>query len=589
MAEPGRSRGGALRGVRFVRAAGQVARGWASRRAWAILLAATVSATEGEAQADVQPPEPPSRGLLYASVGNDAGSDTLAPPLPREFRAVWVATVSNIDWPSRPGLSTAAQQRELITILDRAAALRLNAVIFQVRPAGDALYSSRLEPWSYFLTGSQGRGPQPSYDPLAFAITEAHQRGLELHAWFNPYRAKHPDDTSRTASPLHISRTHPQLVHKYGAYLWMDPGEPEVQRKTVDVVLDVVRRYDVDGVHIDDYFYPYPERARRGGLIPFPDERSWRAYKAKEGTLSRNDWRRRNVDLLVEQLYTEIKAAKPWVKFGVSPFGIWRPGYPASVRGFDAYESLYADSKKWLNEGWLDYWTPQLYWRTTASAQRYADLLTWWRGQNLKGRHVWPGNYTSRASARRRSTWPVEEVVEQIQETRAQLSPSSGNVHFSMDAFLVNRDSLNERLAGGLYREPALVPPSPWLASGVPDGPVVVRVPRPRLVELDVTRLGAPLVDAPPPGARPSAATPPGRLPPDKTSAPANATVVRSIRDPHWWLVRARYADGWYARIVPATQRTIRLPLDASDAPPTVIYISAVDHAGQESPSAVVR
>ncbi|MCC6773531.1 MAG: family 10 glycosylhydrolase [Gemmatimonadaceae bacterium] len=587
MGEPGRCRRGALHCVRFVRAVGQVAKGWTSARIVATLLAATAAA--GHAQAGAQADEPPSRGLRYASVGNDAGIDTLAPPLPREFRAVWVATVSNIDWPSRPGLSTVAQQRELIAILDRAAALRLNAVIFQVRPAGDALYSSKLEPWSYFLTGSQGRGPQPSYDPLAFAIAEAHQRGLELHAWFNPYRAKHPDDTSRIASPLHISRTHPHLVHKYGAYLWMDPGEPEVRRKTLDVVLDVVRRYDVDGVHIDDYFYPYPERARRGGLIPFPDDRSWRAYKANEGTLSRNDWRRRNVDLLVEQLYTEIKAAKPWVKFGVSPFGIWRPGNPASVRGFDAYESLFADSKKWLNEGWLDYWTPQLYWRTTAPAQRYADLLTWWRGQNLKGRHIWPGNYTSRASARRRSTWPVGEIMDQIQETRAQLSPSSGNVHFSMDAFLVNRDSLNERLADGLYHEPALVPPSPWLAIGVPDAPIVVRVPRPRVVELDVTRMGAPLVDAPPPGARPSAATPRGRLPPDKTSAPANAEVVRSIRDPHWWLVRARYVDGWYARVVPATERTIRLPLEATDASPTVIYVSAVDHAGQESPSAVVR
>jgi uncharacterized lipoprotein YddW (UPF0748 family) len=530
----------------------------------------------------VQPPEPPSRGLLYASVGNDAGSDTLAPPLPREFRAVWVATVSNIDWPSRPGLSTAAQQRELITILDRAAALRLNAVIFQVRPAGDALYSSRLEPWSYFLTAHRG-GAAAVVRSAAFAITEAHQRGSSCTRG-SIRTAPAPGRYLAHRLTAHISRTHPQLVHKYGAYLWMDPGSRRCNARPWTWCWTSCG----DTTHGTSATFIVP-RAGRGGLIPFPDERSWRAYKAKEGTLSRNDWRRRNVDLLVEQLYTEIKAAKPWVKFGVSPFGIWRPGYPASVRGFDAYESLYADSKKWLNEGWLDYWTPQLYWRTTASAQRYADLLTWWRGQNLKGRHVWPGNYTSRASARLRSTWPVEEVVEQIQETRAQLSPSSGNVHFSMDAFLVNRDSLNERLAGGLYREPALVPPSPWLASGVPDGPVVVRVPRPRVVELDVTRLGAPLVDAPPPGARPSAATPPGRLPPDKTSAPANATVVRSIRDPHWWLVRARYADGWYARIVPATQRTIRLPLDASDAPPTVIYISAVDHAGQESPSAVVR
>jgi uncharacterized lipoprotein YddW (UPF0748 family) len=530
----------------------------------------------------------PARGMVYASAALDAAADTLAPPLAREFRAVWVASVSNIDWPSRPGLSTAEQQRELLLLLDRAAELRLNAIVLQVRPAGDALYASRLEPWSYFLTGMQGRAPRPAWDPLAFAITEAHRRGMELHAWFNPYRARHPDDTTRTSSPLHLSRTNPQLVHRYGPYQWMDPGEPEVRRKTLEVVLDVVTRYDVDGVHIDDYFYPYPERNRRTRkLIPFPDDRSWSAYQRRGGTLSRDDWRRRNVDLLVEELYAGIKRTKPWVKFGISPFGIWRPGSPPSVRGMDAYQAIYADSRKWLLEGWLDYWTPQLYWPTTAVSQRYADLLGWWRGQNPHGRHIWPGNYTSRVSARGRVPWQVPELFAQIRETRAQLSPNSGNVHFSMDAFLVNRDSLNERLMTGLYAEPALIPPSAWLAGGLPDAPVVVRIPQPRMIELDVTRAGAPLLDAP--SAESRAVQPPRPRTATDRTATAATTGMRSVRDPHWWLVRARYLDGWYARIVPATQRTIRLPLDMTDAPPSTIFVSAIDHAGQESPAAVVR
>ncbi|MBK6459184.1 MAG: family 10 glycosylhydrolase [Gemmatimonadetes bacterium] len=363
---------------------------------------ASVVARPAVAQDDA----PPSRGVPYAPLGGDPSADTIAPPLPREFRAVWVATVTNIDWPSRPGLPVDSQKTELLAILDLAAAVRLNAVIFQVRPGGDALYQSHLEPWSYFLTGQQGRAPQPMWDPLAFAVAEAHKRGMELHAWFNPYRAGHPRDTTGTKSPLHLSRTNPAVVHRYGPYTWMDPGEAVVRRKTIDVVVDVVRRYDVDGVHIDDYFYPYPERTRRGREIPFPDERSWRAYKAREGTLSRDDWRRQNVDQLVQELYTAIKRAKPWVKFGISPFGIWRPGYPESVRGFDAYDRLYADSRKWLNEGWVDYWTPQLYWKLGAPLQSYRDLLAWWRAENRLGRNLWPGNYTSRASARRSAPWP---------------------------------------------------------------------------------------------------------------------------------------------------------------------------------------
>ena len=254
------------------------------------------------------------------------------PPEPtREFRAAWVATVGNIDWPSQKTLSSQDQKAELLAILNRAAELKLNAIIFQVRPACDALYASRIEPWSEYLTGTMGKAPEPFYDPLTFAIEEAHKRGLELHAWFNPYRARLLAAKSPAASS-HISKTKPQLVRHYGEYLWLDPGEKDVQDYSHSVVMDVVKRYDVDGIHFDDYFYPYKVRSSSGGDLDFPDDASWQRYGAR-GKLSRDDWRRQNVNVFIERVYKSIKSAKPWVKFGVSPFGIWRPKYPPQIQG----------------------------------------------------------------------------------------------------------------------------------------------------------------------------------------------------------------------------------------------------------------
>ena len=392
-----------------------------------------------------------------------------APPLAREFRGVWVASVANIDWPSKRTLSTAEQQAELIVLLDRAAALKLNAVLFQIRPAADALYASKIEPWSEYLTGAQGRAPVPFWDPLEFAIKEAHARNLELHAWFNPYRARHTDAKSPLAA-THIARTNPSLVKPYAGYLWMDPGEPAVRARTLRVVLDVVQRYDVDGVHIDDYFYPYPENDRRGRAIPFPDERSWKRYVREGGTLARADWRRRNVDRLVQALDEGVHKVKPWVRFGISPFGIWRPGYPTHVRGLDAYEKLYADARKWLREGWVDYFTPQLYWPTTKREQAYPALLDWWVGENVMGRHMWPGNFTSRAGGVGSGAFSVGELVEQIRVTRLQ-DGATGNVHFSMKSFLKNQAGMNDTLLVGPYATPALVPATPWLKAAAPPLP----------------------------------------------------------------------------------------------------------------------
>jgi uncharacterized lipoprotein YddW (UPF0748 family) len=227
--------------------------------------------------------------LLLASSPSVQSQDILPklentiPPTPtREFRAVWIATVVNIDFPSKSGLTTDQQKAEIIAQLDKAVALKLNAVIFQVRPMCDALYASPYEPWSEFITGEMGKAPEPDYDPLAFAVQEAHKRSLELHAWFNPYRAHHPKATS-PISANHISKTRPELVKQYGKYLWLDPGEKEVQDYSLKVIMDVVRRYDIDGVHIDDYFYPYPQRNEQNQIIDFPDDSSWQKYVISGG------------------------------------------------------------------------------------------------------------------------------------------------------------------------------------------------------------------------------------------------------------------------------------------------------------------
>ncbi len=261
-----------------------------------------------------------------------ADENISVPPPAREFRAAWITEVAvNPDWPSKPGLTTAQQKAELISLLDRAQQLHFNAVFFQVRPACDAFYSSSIEPWSDRITGTMGKAPEPFYDPLAFTIAEAHKRGLELHAWFNPFRAAHPETKSPPA-PNHITRTHPELVRHYADQIWLDPGEPAAQARTLAVVLDVVKRYDVDGVVFDDYFYPYPVKNFAGHELDFPDDASWQKYGMKTG-LTRDDWRRDNVNQLVQKVSQEIKAAKPQVQFGISPFGIWRPQNPLANKG----------------------------------------------------------------------------------------------------------------------------------------------------------------------------------------------------------------------------------------------------------------
>lgn len=392
-----------------------------------------------------------------------------APPaVPREFRAAWVATVANIDWPSRPGLPAAAQRAEMLALLDRAAAIGLNALVLQVRPAADAIYPSALEPWSEYITGASGQPPDEPWDPLAEWVDGAHRRGLELHAWFNPYRARHPSARSEPA-PGHVAQAEPAIVKRYGDFLWMDPAEPRAAQRMVDVVLDVLQRYDIDGVHIDDYFYPYPVPDGQGGELPFPDEPAWQRHLAAGGDGSDRDaWRRAQVDALIERLYRGIHAARPWVRFGISPFGLPRPDRrPPGIEGFSQFHKLHADVERWLAEGWLDYLAPQLYWPRAQAPQAFEVLQAVWRAGNAHARHVWPGLFTSRLGAER-NAYAADEVLAQVALTRRDGAADDGHLHFSMAALMGNRDGIADRLRGGPYAEPALTPATPWLAEAAP-------------------------------------------------------------------------------------------------------------------------
>lgn len=460
------------------------------------------------------------------------------PSLEREYRGVWIATVANIDWPSKPGLPADVQRAELLAILDKAAELKFNVIVLQVRPACSVLYESKIEPWSEVLSGAMGKPPEPYYDPLAFAVEETHKRSMELHAWFNPYRARHPSEKSEI-HPMHISKRHPELVKQYGRYLWLDPGAPEVVQHSLSVMLEVVKNYDVDGVHIDDYFYPYKERDQKGNLTDFPDEPSWQRYRNAGGRLSREDWRRRNVDNFVEKVYREIKRTKRWVKFGISPFGLWRPGHPPQARGFDPYEELYADSRKWLHKGWCDYFVPQLYFKIDHPNLSFPLLLRWWVEQNTQKRHIVAGNFASKVADGTSSAWSAQEIAEQIRLTRAERG-ASGNIHFSARAFMQNRGGIC-RLINELHAKPALVPNASWLSRSKPPAPAA-----------EATRL-----------------------------ADGSLRLTWQGRGKHpvaTWAVAYRLNGDWQLEVLPAYNTAYTLPVTTN-----VAFVSVVDRYGNQS------
>ncbi|WP_217145372.1 glycoside hydrolase family 10 protein [Streptomyces sp. AC627_RSS907] len=345
--------------------------GGVSRRAFAVAAVSALAMTPRASAAPV-----PSGAPAPSAVPGPAASSPSRRAVD-EMRGMWLATVANRDWPSRAGLRASEQRAELVEYLDTAVRHRLNTVFFQVRPTADALWPSAHEPWSEYLSGSQGR--DPGWDPLGTAVKEAHARGLELHAWFNPYRVATHDDPSRLL-PSHPARRHPEWVVPYGGKLYYDPGRPEVRAFVQDAMLDAVEKYAVDGVHFDDYFYPYPVAGQS-----FDDGAAYRAHGG--GFSTRAAWRRHNIDLLVRETADRVKKIRPAAAFGVSPFGVWRNA-TTDERGSDTragvqtYDDLHADTRKWVREGWLDYIVPQLYWLAQPLDQQvpanYAVLVDWW-------------------------------------------------------------------------------------------------------------------------------------------------------------------------------------------------------------------
>ena len=441
---------------------------------------------------------------------------------------------------------------EMRAILDRAQSLKMNAVIVQVRAAGDALYPSSLEPWSRVLTGTQGT--DPGWDPLAAWVTEAHQRGLELHAWFNPFRAGNVSDTARLA-PNHLARARPELARIAQGQLWFDPGEPEVQQRTMDVIADVLARYDIDAVHLDDYFYPYP-LAGAPRPVQFPDDASWDKYRAAGGAdMPRADWRRQNINSFVERLYREVRRLKPSVRVGLSPFGIWRPGNPPGITGLDAYADIFADSRKWLENGWADYFAPQLYWSLASTGQNFSLLLEWWFSVNTQRRHVWPGLAAYRVADGTSSQYLANEIVAQIAYVRSRATitagRTSGTLLYNTTSVRLNQGGRSDALGATSFQAAALVPAFPWLDSAAPPAPSLAVTTQGTLVRAQWTRSG-----------------------------------TETIR---WWLVQWRTPTEWNTRIIWGALSALDIPSTGVANQADIVAVSAMDAALNASAPAIWR
>ena len=382
-----------------------------------------------------------------------------------EFRGVWVASVDNIDWPSKKTLSVAEQKAEYIRLLEMHQQNGMNVMVVQIRPAGDALYPSQYEPWSEFLTGKQGLPPTPYYDPLEFMISETHKRGMEFHAWLNPYRAVF-NILKSSVSPSHLTKIHPEWFLIYGDKKYFNPGLPEVRQHTARVVKDLVTRYDIDGIHMDDYFYPYRITGKE-----FPDQKDYVKYG---NGMNKEDWRRSNCDSVILLIHNIVRTVNPRVKFGISPFGIWRnktqdPMGSDTKGGQTNYDDLYADILLWLQKGWIDYVVPQLYWERGHKLADYDVLLDWWN-QHTYGRQLYIGQAIYRAGSN--DAWKSkDELPKQIQELRAYPT-TQGSVYFSSKSFDRNPNGWNDSLRNNYYRYPALVPPMLWIDNTTPSQPL---------------------------------------------------------------------------------------------------------------------
>lgn len=447
------------------------------------------------------------------------------PKIEREFRAIWIATVDNIDFPTKKNLSIEEQKAEIIKDLELAKSLKMNAVIFQVRPMCDAIYESKIEPWSEFLTGEMGKS-QP-FDPLKFITVEAHKRGILVHAWFNPYRAYHP--AAKTVSENHISKRRPDLVRKYGNYLWLDPTEKEAQKYSVSVISDVVKRYDIDGVHFDDYFYPYPI-TENGKTVDFPDDKNWEKYQKTGGKLKRNEWRIKNVNDFIEAVGREVKKIKPQVMYGISPFGV------ADIN----LTQLYADAEKWVRDGTVDYFVPQLYWKIDRKTREFPLLLKFWESKNVKKRHIWAGIGTYKIPSKTEN-FSAQEIIDQISLTR-EIQKTSGNIQFSFKSVRNDFDKIQTALREKSYQREAIIPLSPWIKSTKPLAPQVAITRDEKFVRAKWTEKGT--------------------------------------QKAFWFIVYVKDKNGWNSSILPAAEKSIAL---SADRKIEKIIVKSVDRLGNES------
>ena len=384
-------------------------------------------------------------------------------PPKREFRGAWIASVVNLDWPVSNASAPDVQRSQLTTMLDVLKATGITAVVFQVRPECDALYASSIEPWSYWLTGHEGSPPVPLWDPLQFAIDEAHKRGMELHAWFNPYRAIR-DTTAYTRAPNHVSVLHPDWIIRFNGIKLriLNPGIPEVRAYNTTVIMDVVRRYDVDGVHFDDYFYPYPE----GSFSKITTQDTATFAKYPRGFTNIDDWRRDNVNLQMKMVHDSIQGAKPWVKLGISPFGIWKNGVPPGIIGLDAYSVIYGDAIAWLHQHTVDYLTPQLYWKIGGS-QDYSKLMPWWADStSAYSTHLYTGHIFG--------SYTTSELPNQVRLNRAN-PKTQGSVFFRATFFESNTLNFTDSCEQNLYRYQALLPTMAWKDTVAPYMPRGIR------------------------------------------------------------------------------------------------------------------
>jgi uncharacterized lipoprotein YddW (UPF0748 family) len=428
---------------------GGVQVGRLSRRAFALAALTTLTQASGASASGASASGAGGSGAASASERRGVEKTGV------EMRGVWLATVANRDWPSRPGLPADRQRAELVTHLDAAVRCHLNTVILQVRPTADALWPSPHEPWSQCLTGTQGEAP--GWDPLGTAVEEAHARGLELHAWFNPYRiAQHTDPSKLVAS--HPARKHPDWVVTYGGRLYYNPGLPEVRAFVQDAMLDAVRKYPVDAVHFDDYFYPYPVAGQT-----FDDAAAYDRYGG--AFPNRAAWRRDNIDQLVRETAAGIKKIRPGTRFGISPFGVWRnaatdPLGSDTQAGAQTYDDLHADTRKWVREGWIDYIVPQLYWNIGFTAADYATLLSWWadvargsRTQLYLGEALYKAGDPAQPAA-----WQDPAELSRHLTLARDFPLARGHVFFAAKEVAVDRIGAMARVVADHYKRPAKPP-----------------------------------------------------------------------------------------------------------------------------------